>query len=211
MNSARSSPLKNIFCIAALAAMCLVPIAVRADSFNAVTGITGTDGKLSSVEGNAPFASGANLIATGGEVDLFFAGYAAGDVDLLVNGSQVIFANQITPLGTKFDLGDFTAGTVITLAMKNTVTGDMYYTGPAGSDGLIHSAYAPWTANSAIPENGTFVGFEDLPNGSTDGDYNDLMIVASGVTPTPEPGTLMLLGTGILAMGLLTKRRFATN
>ena len=44
--------------------------------------------------------------------------------------------------------------------------------------------------------------------GLGDGDYNDLILLVDGVAPvlTPEPGTLFLLGSGLLAMGAFRRK-----
>lgn len=180
-----------------------------AGTITAVTGITGNDGSLPNVEGNLPVPSGQTLIATGGHVRLYYAGWSAADLDLLVNGVTVIFDNQTSPLGAVYDLGIFAAGTVLTFELKNITTGVTYYTGPASGnpDNAVHAAYAPWTANSAIPVNGMFIGMEDLSAGGTDWDFNDLMAVVNGAVPTPEPVTLMLVGSSLIAIGLVRRRQ----
>lgn len=51
------------------------------------------------------------------------------------------------------------------------------------------------------------VAFEDLDVPSiSDEDYNDLVVYVGGLTPVPEPTTLMLIGGG-LALGVVARRR----
>ncbi|PID81048.1 hypothetical protein CSB20_04225 [bacterium DOLZORAL124_64_63] len=50
------------------------------------------------------------------------------------------------------------------------------------------------------------VAWEDLPI-LGDHDYNDVVIELSGVRPTPEPGTVILMGLGLLGLGILQLRR----
>ncbi len=55
---------------------------------------------------------------------------------------------------------------------------------------------------------GTYVlAWEDLSEGTSDNDYNDLVLVATGVTPVPEPGTMILLGSGALGLFAYARRR----
>ena len=49
-----------------------------------------------------------------------------------------------------------------------------------------------------------YLFFIDDNQGGADGDYNDMMI---SMTNVPEPGTLLLLGTGLLGSGILIRRK----
>jgi len=59
-----------------------------------------------------------------------------------------------------------------------------------------------------ITTTGDYVlAFEDLA-GLGDRDYNDLVVQVHGATPaTPEPGTMLLIGAGLVGIGIGARRR----
>jgi hypothetical protein len=61
--------------------------------------------------------------------------------------------------------------------------------------------------NTAFYGSSLIVGFEDLIDG--DFDYNDLIVGISDVQAVPEPGTLALLGLGMLGLGMTRRRKSA--
>jgi hypothetical protein len=154
------------------------------------------------------------LVATGGEVIVYFAGSTA-SLDSVLNLISPVnvgpfFPNQTTPVGTALSLGTFVAGDILRFRL-DVSSGQSYFSGPASGnpDGVIHVAHAEWAADATIPVNGTLVGFEDLFGGG-DLDYDDNSFVFTNVrspTSVPEPSSLMLAGAGVLALGLLRRRR----
>jgi hypothetical protein len=148
------------------------------------------------------------VVKTSGNVILTFEGSDAGyDSTLSVNGSPQIFPNHATLVGATYDLGYFSAGTILDAALFVSSTGDTYHSGPASlnPDGHAHALVLDdWNGTGK-----TWVGFEDI-YGTFEGtgDYNDHTFSFSNAYVTsapptsgvPEPSTLALLAAGGLTL-----------
>jgi len=155
-----------------------------------------------------------------GNITGYFYGFSASDTDEVQMCdvtqsycSPYVFDNQTTAPGTSFVFDSLvTAGDVLVFNLENLTTGKVLSSDPGASADLINHAYVtPYSGTggpAGIPA-GIFVGMEDLTVPGSDLDYNDDQFVFTNVAvnSVPEPASLILLATSMLAIGLAAKRK----
>lgn len=56
-------------------------------------------------------------------------------------------------------------------------------------------------------QGGWLLAFEDMPYGNSDKDFNDLVVFIESAAPVSEPGTLGLLGLGLMGLGFARRKQ----
>lgn len=148
-----------------------------------------------------------------GAITAYFFATSAGHtsrIGLWADGVQVGgygLQNHTSSYGDSYVFGNVTAGAQLVFELQVlTTSGSWYSLATSNSDGKNHTYATAWAGDSLIPE-GTYIGFEDLPN-LGDVDYNDHQFVFTNVknTTVPEPLSLALFGLGVAALGFARKR-----
>ena len=83
-------------------------------------------------------------------------------------------------------------------------TGDVFATEASlNSDGAEHGLIYD------IAQEAVIIAFEDLPSPwtGTEPDYNDMVVKITDVSPVSEPATMLLLGSGLIGLGFLGRKR----
>ncbi len=165
--------------------------------------------------------------ANGVGITAYFFSVSAADTDTIsvfdartgtFLSPQGALNNQVSVAGTTtvvFDSSTLQTGDTLYFDLYNTsFPGDTFSSNAATSpDGDDHAYITPFsgTIGSFGTITGTYVGMEDLPASVSDWDYNDdtFVITSVNASPTPEPSTFALFGTGLLAAAGAVRRKFA--
>jgi hypothetical protein len=149
-----------------------------------------------------------------GPITAYFYDSSAGYdsiIGLLVNNVTTGISglnNHLSSHGDSLVLGNVNAGDVLEFQLYVYNLGYSWSSNPANNwDGFNHVYATSFSGDWAIPA-GMYIGFEDLPGGG-DVDYNDHQFVFTNVRTgtVPEPGTIILLGTGLLsAFGTMRRK-----
>ena len=122
-----------------------------------------------------------------------------------LNTPATTFNNTSTAAGTSFT--EFlTAGSTIAFTFTSTQSG-CAITAPGTSANcayLIALANSPTSLGATGPQSTAWIGLSDSAYPTTDSDFQDMVV---RVDQIPEPASVAVFGAGLLALGLIRRRK----
>jgi hypothetical protein len=134
--------------------------------------------------------------------------YANGDIGILQQYSGIYTTYSGFLTGNDFGFFMNSAGnTWFSEEVRNSDQSDhmVAFQGKGDTVQLPSAFPGTWTSNEYV------LAWEDLaigPNGPSDKDYNDMVVMVESVKPVPEPGTMVLLGTGLIGLAGWGRKKF---